>query len=134
MAFFSYKSFSKLKSNDSFGICTSWGFRNTPWLLNLMKNWLRYWGFTTSHVMFKFSSSKIRSKSRNMGFVKPSISWPILHQIQQSGSVSESSGLADSKTVIGFQIWPRLVGEKDQNISQQMKWLGLYVEVWIMWN
>ena len=54
-----------------------------------------------------------------MTCVKPSISQSILHQIQQSGGVLESSGRADSKTVIGFHISPRFVGEKDQNIRDK---------------
>ena len=52
-------------------------------------------------------------------YVWPSISQPNLHQIQQSGGVSESSGHADSKTVIEIQDWPRFHGEKDQNISNR---------------
>ena len=33
-----------IKSNkDSFRISFSWGFGNCPWLLNLIKNWWRYW-------------------------------------------------------------------------------------------
>ena len=33
-----------IKSNkDSFRISFSWGFGNCPWLLNLIKNWRRYW-------------------------------------------------------------------------------------------
>ena len=40
--FFSMKSCSKLNSNDSFGFCSSWGFRNTPKKLNLIKIWLSY--------------------------------------------------------------------------------------------
>ena len=74
--------------------------------------------------MSKFSSPKIRSKSWNKGCVLPSISQPNLHQIQLSGGVLESSGHADFKTVIDFQ--PTLVGEKDQNISRQMKFALLY--------
>ena len=37
----SYKNWSIIKSKDSFGICTSWGFQNCPWKLNLIKIWLR---------------------------------------------------------------------------------------------
>ena len=64
--------------------------------------------------MAKFSSPKIRSKSWNKGCVQPSIFQPNLHQIQQSGGFSESSGHADSKTVIEIQDWPRFHGEKDK--------------------
>ena len=42
LPFFYVKSSSNLKPNDSFEICLSWGFRNIPNMLNLMKFWLRY--------------------------------------------------------------------------------------------
>ena len=91
-----------------------------------MKVCLRYWRSNTSHVLTKFSSPKIRSKSWNKGCVLASISQPNLHQIQLSGGVLESSGRADFKTVIDFQNWPRFVGEKDQNVSRQVKVDRLY--------
>ena len=37
---YSFKSWSIIKTRDSFRICLSWGFQNTPWKLNLMKIWL----------------------------------------------------------------------------------------------
>ena len=37
----SYKSWSIIKTSGSFGICTSWGFQNCPWKLDLTKIWLR---------------------------------------------------------------------------------------------
>ena len=39
----SVNSLSNLTTKDSFGICFSWGFWNGSWLLNLIKNWWRYW-------------------------------------------------------------------------------------------
>ena len=39
---FSMNSLSNWTPDDSFGICLSWGFRNTPYMFNLMKFWLRY--------------------------------------------------------------------------------------------
>ena len=71
--------------------------------------------------MAKFSSPKIRSKSWNKGCVQPSIFQPNLHQIQQSGGFSESSGHADSKTVIEIQDCPRFHGEKGQT-TRNGKW------------
>ena len=46
--------------------------------------------------------------------------WPwltqaILGQIQLSGTVLESSGRADSKTVPGFDNWPKIEGVIEQN-------------------
>ena len=37
---YSYKYWSIIKTRDSFGICSSWGFQNCPWKLNLTKNCL----------------------------------------------------------------------------------------------
>ena len=42
---------------------------------------------------------------------KPQISQPKLGQFQHSGGVLESSGRADFKTVLGFEIWTRFVGD-----------------------
>ena len=39
---FSMNSWSNQTSNDSFDICLSWGFRNTPYMFDLMKFWLSY--------------------------------------------------------------------------------------------
>ena len=60
---------------------------------------------------------------------KPWISQPNLHQIQLSGTVSESSGRADSKTVIGFQIWPRFEGVIEVSLGDNWKdhcWMYLF--------
>ena len=42
---------------------------------------------------------------------KPQISQPKLGQFQHSGGVLESSGRADFKTVLGFEIWARFIGD-----------------------
>ena len=42
LPFFYVKSWSNLTPNGSFKICSSWRFENTPYMLNLMKFWLRY--------------------------------------------------------------------------------------------
>ena len=38
-----------------------------------------------------------------------------LGQLSKSGTVLESSGRADSKTIPGFDNWPRFVGVIEQN-------------------
>ena len=38
---YSYKSWSIIKIRESSEICSSWGFQNCPWKLNLTKIWLR---------------------------------------------------------------------------------------------
>ena len=60
---FSVKSSSNLKPNNSFGICSSWGFRNTPYMLNLMKFWLRYLRLKTVDIFQKNISSSSFSLS-----------------------------------------------------------------------
>ena len=60
----------------------------------------------------------------DMTCVLPSISQPNLYQIQLSGGVSESSGPADSKTVIEIQFWARFHGEKRENVRD--RWNGGY--------
>ena len=42
-----------------FWICSSWGFQNTPRLLNLMKIWQRYWrSKTTHHIQLYFKMKR----------------------------------------------------------------------------
>ena len=60
---FSVKSSSILKPSNSFGICYSWGFRNTPYMLNLMKFWLRYLRLKTVDIFQKLISSSSFSLS-----------------------------------------------------------------------
>ena len=52
---FCVKSWSNLKPNDSFEICLSWGFQNTPYMLNLMNFWLRYLRLKTIDTTSKFN-------------------------------------------------------------------------------
>ena len=59
---FSIKSWSNWNSNDSFGICSSWRFRNTPWMLNLMKFWLRYCRLNTICNISKSTSFYLEVK------------------------------------------------------------------------
>ena len=39
----SFKFWSIIKTRDSFGICSSWGFQNCPWKLDLTKICRSYW-------------------------------------------------------------------------------------------
>ena len=45
----------------------------------------------------------------------PWLSQPNLGQIKLSGTVLESSGQADSKTVPGFDVWTKFEGVIEQN-------------------
>ena len=55
LPFFYVKSSSNIRANDSFEICLSWGFQNTPNMLNLMKFWLRYLMLKTIDTPSKFN-------------------------------------------------------------------------------
>ena len=88
LPFFYVKSWSNLKPNGSFEICSSWGFRNTPYMLNLMKFWLRYLRLKTSDTTSKFNFDSTFIASLEIEpFLKPWISNEILHQIQRSWAV-----------------------------------------------
>ena len=52
--------------------------------------------------------------------VSPLITQPNLYQIQLLGGVLESSGRAESKTVIGIQFWAKFHGEKHKTVGD--KW------------
>ena len=49
------KSWSNLLPKNSFGICLSSGFQNTPYMLNLMKFWLIYLKLKTTDTIKKFN-------------------------------------------------------------------------------
>ena len=70
----------------------------------------------------------------------PWLSQPNLGQIKLSGTVLESSGRADSKTVPGFDNWPRFVVVIEQNKIQRtyehdckMINSGIEVRNWKKW-
>ena len=50
---------SKCKSRDSFKICSSWGFQNTPYMFKLIEFWLRYLRSKTNDMILKISSKLI---------------------------------------------------------------------------
>ena len=56
----SFKCCSKYKSRDSFEICLSWGFQNTPNMLKLIEFWLRYLRSKTNDMILKNSSKLIK--------------------------------------------------------------------------
>ena len=58
---------------------------------------------------------------------KPQISQPKLGQFQHSGVVLESSERADFKTVIGFEIWGRFIGDIKGFSCSKLPLRALYV-------
>ena len=60
---FSKKTRSNWTPNDSFGFCSSRGFQNTPYMLNLIKFWLRYLRLKTVDIFKKLYSSSSFSLS-----------------------------------------------------------------------
>ena len=56
LPFFYMKSWSNLTPNGSFKICSSWRFQSTPYMLNLMKFWLRYLRLKTIDIFQKIIS------------------------------------------------------------------------------
>ena len=62
----SFKYCSKCKSRDSFKICSSWGFQNTPYMFKLIKFWLRYLRSKTNDMILKKSSKFIRIEENLM--------------------------------------------------------------------
>ena len=52
---------------------------------------------------------------------KPLVSQPNILQIQLSGTVLESSGPADSETVIDFHIWPKFEGVIEVSLGDNWK-------------
>ena len=56
LPFFFVKSWSNFTPNGSFKICLSWPFQSTPYMLNLMKFWLRYLRLKTIDIFQKLIS------------------------------------------------------------------------------
>ena len=56
---FFMNTWSNWRPNDSFGICMSWGFRITPYMLNLMKFWLSYLRLKIIDTISKIDCSSI---------------------------------------------------------------------------
>ena len=55
----SFKCCFKYKFRESFEICSSWGFQNTPNMLKLIEFWLRYMRSKTNDMILKNSSKLI---------------------------------------------------------------------------
>ena len=100
-----------MKINDKFWISMISSFLNCPWFLNLKKKWLRNQRFDTILSQWKWKDVKFWNVIK---CVKLQITQPKLHQIKDIGGVLESSGRADSKTVIGIPIWPRFDRENKE--------------------
>jgi len=77
LPFFYVKSWSNLTPNGSFKICSSWRFENTPYMLILMKFWLRYLRLKTIHIFQKLISFHLFHFQLSPIF---------FHQIQWSGT------------------------------------------------
>ena len=94
-------------------ICLSWGFRNWPWSLNLMKNWLRY-----ERLKIRLDFCRVSKKLKSSQFLKCfQLSLTLNNSAKNSSNqtgVSESSWQADFKTVIGCPIWPSIYGENTE--------------------
>ena len=100
-----------MKINDKFWISMISSFLNCPWFLNLTKKWLRNQRFDTIFFQWKWRDVMFWTVIK---CVKLQITQPKLHQINDIGGVLESSGRADSKTVIGIPIWPRFDRENKE--------------------
>ena len=96
LPFFYVKSWSNLTPNGSFKICSLWRFENTPYMLNLMKFWLRYLRLKTIYIFQKLISFHLFHCQLSPIF---------LHQIQRSGTDFFSARHEDSKTVIDYWNW-----------------------------
>ena len=99
--FYSCKSSWKCKSRDSFGICTSWGFWNTPKTLKLTKFCLRYLKSKTTDNNLKISSKF---------YISENCLWTLISQIkidhfQHLLSVSKSWWGANAKTFPISAFW-----------------------------
>ena len=65
--------------------------------------------------------------------LQPQISQPKLGQIGHVGGVLKTSGPADSKSVPGFDNWPRFVGVIEQNkISNSYENYCIYIYIAII--
>ena len=111
---FSMNSWSNWTSNDSFEICSSWGFPNNPYMFDLMKFWLSYLRLKRQ-LKINWDIQGWRHSSISKVSVK---SWR---------GVSESSWWAYFKTVIGCPIWPRIHGENIGNVVLQTEQRRLYI-------
>ena len=60
---------------------------------------------------------------------KPQIYQPKLGQFQHSGTVLKSSGRADFKTVPGFGIWARFIGDIKGFSCPKWRWPPLYLSL-----
>ena len=61
--------------------------------------------------------------------LEPQISQPKLGQIGHVGGVLKMSGPADSKSVHGFDTWPRFVGVIEQKQNIELWWELLYLTI-----
>jgi len=119
---------------------------NLRYLSQVFINFNNQWQFWNPHdkqisipsLIFEFAEKNDRDNwqwkrwrrnyfLKNINCLQPQISQPKLHQIEHVGGVSESSWIADSKTVTGFQIWWGFHWENVEKLLSQSKGGVLYV-------
>ena len=120
LPFFYVKSGSNLTSNGSFKICSSWQFENTPYMLNLMKFWLRYLGLKTIYIFQKlisfhpFSLPIISNISSSNSKIRDSFFFLPVMRIQKLSLIIE----IDKEMTELFKVKPRPNFRKDdKNIN-----------------
>ena len=89
------KTFSVFSPNNSFGICSSWGFQNTPYMFNLMKFWLRYLRLQTMDTVPNIDCSST------------------FYWLFRNEALSATLKIPVNSSCLswGFQIWPCLMFE-----------------------
>ena len=70
---------SKCKSRDSFKICSSWGFQNTPYMFKLIEFWLRYLRSKTNDMILKITNKLIEIGENLMKSIHLSQKYLIQH-------------------------------------------------------
>ena len=68
----SANSLSNQTTKVNFEISSSLGFWNCPWLLDLIKIWLRYWGLNTKYFQWPYKNEKLIFPN----FFKSYFFWP----------------------------------------------------------
>ena len=86
LSFFYVKSWSNLTAYGSFKICSLWRFWNTPYMLNLMKFWLRYLRLKKVEIFQKL----ISSSSFSMSIIL--VNWSINSKIRDIFEICSSWG------------------------------------------
>ena len=100
--------------NDSFGICSSWGFRNFPYMFNLMKFWLWYLRLKTMETISKIDCSAT--------FYLPYGNWALSSTLNVSVNAASNLKIRVSFRILMtsiFQNWPWPKGWRQCLISEE---------------